>query len=92
MCTRTYTDVLHCDPSYLSGLFPDNDILFLLLSSGLCCQLSEIYLYPWSRLAHFLLGAALFSLSAAAVVLKEDFMLSFIVEKYRAVRSRSKTD
>jgi hypothetical protein len=78
--------------SPIQGLFPDNDILFLLLSGGVCCQLSEIYVYPWSRLAHFLLGVALFLVSLAAVLVKEDFILSFFVEKYRAVRARSKAD
>eukprot|EP00092_Neocalanus_flemingeri_P000129 GFUD01000133.1.p1 GENE.GFUD01000133.1~~GFUD01000133.1.p1 ORF type:complete len:563 (-),score=160.13 GFUD01000133.1:138-1826(-) len=71
--------------SPLSGLAPDNDILFLLLTGGVTCQLSEIYLYQWSVLAHLVIGVVVGVMVVVAVVVKEDFILAFIVEKFKAV-------
>jgi len=79
------------DPSPLRGLAPDNDILFIILTSSTCCQLSEQYLYQWSPLLHFIIGAALFLLVSVSVVVKEDFILAFIVQKYRSIAVKQKT-
>jgi len=79
----------------LSGLAPDNDILFLLLTGGVTCQLSEIYIYQWSALAHLAIGVVVGVMVVVAVVVKEDFILAFIVGKFKAVlgiESNEKTD
>lgn len=81
--------------SPLSGLAPDNDILFLLLTGGVTCQLSEIYIYQWSALAHLAIGVVVGVMVVVAVVVKEDFILAFIVEKFRTVlgiQTNVKTD
>jgi len=69
--------------SPLSGLAPDNDILFLLITGGVTCQLSEIYLYQWSVLVHLAIGVVVGLMVVMAVIVKEDFILAFIVDKYR---------
>ncbi|XP_023334103.1 protein RFT1 homolog isoform X2 [Eurytemora carolleeae] len=80
------------DPSPIQGLFPENDMLYILLCSGTCCQLSEQYIYAWSPAVHFLLGALLFFVVVASVVIKEDFILSFLVEKYRNIKLKIKKE
>jgi len=71
--------------SPLSGLAPDNDILFLLLSGGVTCQLSEIYIYQWSALAHLVIGVVVGLMVVVAIIVKEDFILAFIVGKAKSV-------
>jgi len=66
----------------LTGLLPDNDILFILLCTGTCVQLSEMYfyfLYPW---IHFMIGAILFFIVVISIILKEDFILAFLVHMF----------
>jgi len=67
-------------------------MLYILLCSGTCCQLSEQYIYAWSPAVHFLLGALLFFVVVASVVIKEDFILSFLVEKYRNIKLKNKKE
>ena len=86
---RTFEGV---EPSPLTGLAPDNDILFILLFSGTCCQLSEQFLYQWSPQVHFILGSVLFLINTVSVVVKEEFILVFLVEKYRNLRNKFKTE
>jgi len=75
--------------SPLSGLAPDNDILFLLLTGGVTCQLSEIYIYQWSALVHLGIGVVVGVMVVVAVVVKEDFILAFIVERVKALLGKS---
>jgi len=67
----------------LSGLLPENDLLFLFLSVGVCCQLSEIWIYQFHPLIHFSLGCVVGVMLLLSIVMREDFILSFLVEKYR---------
>merc|ERR1719309_1523124 len=78
--------------SPLSGLAPDNDILFLLLSGGLTCQLSEIYIYPWSALVHFAIGVVVGLMVVIAVVVKEEYVLAFIVGKVKGIMEKQSGD
>jgi len=71
--------------SPLSGLTPDNDILFLLLSGGVTCQLSEIYIYQWSALVHLMIGVVVGIMVVLAIIVKEDFILAFIVDKIKSL-------
>jgi len=66
----------------LTGLLPDNDILFILLSTGTCVQLSEMYLYFLYPLIHFMIGAVLFCIVIISIILKEDFILAFLVQMF----------
>jgi len=74
--------------SPLSGLAPDNDILFLLLTGGVTCQLSEMYLYQWSALVHLVIGVVVGVMVVVAVIVKEDFILAFIVDKFKTVTGK----
>ena len=65
----------------LQSLIPDTDVLFLLLSAGVTCFLSEIYLYSWSAVVHLLLGGVIFLMVLVAIVIKEDYIIMFIKEK-----------
>ena len=71
--------------SPLSGLAPDNDILFLLLSGGVTCQLSEIYIYQWSAMVHLIIGVVVGVMVVLGIVVKEDFILAFIVGKVKSL-------
>ena len=66
--------------------------LVLLLCSGIVCQLSERYIYPWSALLHLVLGAVVFLLTAAVIVTKEEFILAFIVTKVKVGWRKIKGD
>ena len=72
-------------PDPLDGLSPDNDILLIILTAGTCCQLSEMYVYFHYPAVHFVLGALLFLIVVASVIVKEEFVLAFIVQKYRDI-------
>ena len=65
----------------IMGLVPDTDITLLLISAGATCLLSEVYIYAWSTLAHLAIGAVMF-----LVVVKEDYILVFLAQKFRALR------
>jgi len=65
----------------LKSLVPDTDVLLLLLSAGVTCFLSEIYLYSWSAVIHLLLGAAIFVMVIISIVIKEDYIIMFIKQK-----------
>ena len=65
----------------LKSLVPDTDVLLLLLSAGVTCFLSEIYLYSWSAVVHLLLGAAIFLMVIISIVIKEDYIIMFIKQK-----------
>jgi len=70
--------------SPLSGLAPENDILMLLITGGVTCQLSELYVYQWSAVAHMAMGIIVGLMVVFAVVIKEDFILAFIVSKCKS--------
>ena len=80
------------ESSPLAGLAPDSDLLLLLLSAGVTCQLSEQYLYQHFAPLHLLIGVTCGVIILVAIVVKEDFILAFIVEKYRAVCSGQQTE
>ena len=65
----------------IMGLVPDTDITLLLISAGATCIISEVYIYAWSTLAHLAIGAVMF-----LVVVKEDYILVFLTQKFRALR------
>lgn len=65
----------------IMGLVPDTDITLLLISAGATCIISEVYIYAWSTLAHLAIGAVMF-----LVVVKEDYILVFLAQKFRALR------
>ena len=75
----------------LNGLSPDTDILFLLLSAGTCLQLSELYLYFWYPGIHLAIGICLAAIIGLAIVLKEDFILVFILQNVKNFLARRKT-
>ena len=70
----------------IMGLVPDTDITLLLISAGATCLLSEVYIYSWSALAHLAIGAVMFLAVVVAVVVKEDYILVFLAQKFRALR------
>jgi len=79
------------DPSPLEALNPDNDILFIILSAGTCCQLSEQFVYFHYPAVHFVLGGTLFVVVVGSIIVKEEFVLAFIVQKYRTIFGGEKT-
>ena len=76
----------------LNGLSPDTDILFLLLSAGTCLQLSELYLYFWYPWVHLALGICLAAILGLAIVLKEDFILMFIIQNFKKMFNKEKNE
>ena len=67
----------------LEGLVPDTDLMFALVSGAVCCQLSEIYLYPASPAIHFAIGVVVGIILLLSVIVKEDFILAFLVGKFK---------
>ena len=67
----------------LEGLVPDTDLMFALVSGAVCCQLSEIYLYPASPIIHFAIGVVVGIILLLSVIVKEDFILAFLVGKFK---------
>lgn len=67
----------------LEGLVPDTDLMFALVSGAVCCQLSEIYLYPASPVIHFAIGVVVGIILLLSVIVKEDFILAFLVGKFK---------
>ena len=53
----------------------------IILTSGITCYLSEIYIYTASRVIHFIIGAILFVVVVLSIIIKEDYVLIFIKEK-----------
>ena len=76
----------------LNGLSPDTDILFLLLSAGTCLQLSELYLYFWYPGIHLAIGICLAAIIGLAIVLKEDFILVFILQNVKNFFGKEKNE
>jgi len=76
----------------LSGLVPGPDVLLFLICAFLCCQASERYLYPSFTIIHFSLGAIVFLLTLLAVLMQEEFMLIFLVNKAKEIWSKVKRD
>ena len=74
-------------PSPLSGLSPDTDILLLLLSAGATCFVSEVYLYPSSPLLHLGIGVVMGVIVLISIAVKEEYMIVFFVEKFKAYRA-----
>jgi len=70
--------------SPLEGLVPDTDLALALISGAVCCQLSEIYLYPAAPIAHLSIGLVVGVVLLLSVIVKEDFILAFLVGKFRA--------
>ena len=56
-------------------------MLFFLMCSALCCHFSEVYIFPSSALLHFLLGLIVFLVVIFTLIIKEDWLLAFIVAK-----------
>ena len=69
--------------SPLEGLVPDTDLMFALISGAVCCQLSEIYLYPASPISHLAIGVVVGIILLLSIIVKEDFILAFLVGKFR---------
>ena len=69
--------------SPLEGLVPDTDLMLALMSGAVCCQLSEIYLYPASPATHLAIGVVVGIILLLSVIVKEDFILAFLVGKFR---------
>ena len=67
----------------LEGLVPDTDLMFALISGAVCCQLSEIYLYPASPASHLAIGVVVGIILLLSIIVKEDFILAFLVGKFR---------
>jgi len=78
--------------SPLSGLVPGPDIILFLLCAFICCQASELYIYPSFAMIHFVLGAIVFLLTLIFILMQEEFMLIFVVNKAKAVWSKVKRD
>ena len=70
----------------IMGLVPDTDITLFLITAGATCLLSEVYIYPWSALAHLAIGAVMFLMVVVFVVVKEDYILEFLAQKFRSLR------
>ena len=79
-------------PAPLSGLVPDTDMTLLLLSAAATCLLSEIYIYPWSALAHLALGVIMTLVVVVAIVVKEEYILVFLAEKVRSINGKQQTE
>merc|ERR1719195_2023317 len=79
-------------PAPLSGLVPDTDMTLLLLSAAATCLLSEIYIYPWSALAHLALGAIMALVVVVAIVVKEEYILVFFAQKFRSLTGRGNVE
>merc|ERR1719189_2885956 len=69
--------------SPLEGLVPDTDLVLALISGAVCCQLSEIYLYPAAPVIHFAIGVVVGIILLLSVIVKEDFILAFLVGKFK---------
>ena len=69
--------------SPLEGLVPDTDLVLAMISGAVCCQLSEIYLYPASPATHLAIGVVVGIILLLSVIVKEDFILAFLVSKFR---------
>ena len=69
--------------SPLEGLVPDTDLVLALISGAVCCQLSEIHLYPAAPIAHLSIGLVVGVVLLLSVIVKEDFILAFLVGKFR---------
>ena len=67
----------------LEGLVPDNDLMLALISGAVCCQLSELYVYPASPSTHLAIGVVVGVILLLSVIVKEDFILAFLVGKFR---------
>ena len=80
------------EASPLSGLVPDTDMTLLLLSAAATCLLSEIYIYPWSALAHLALGVIMTLVVVVAIVVKEEYILVFLAEKIRSINGKQETE
>ena len=78
------------EDSPISGLVPDTDILILLISAGATCMLSEIYLYTWSALVHLIIGVIMTLVVVVAIIVKEEYVLVFIAEKFKTLIGRGK--
>lgn len=78
--------------SPLSGLVPGPDVLLFLICAFICCQASEMYLYPSFAIIHFVLGAIVFLLTLITILVQEEFMLAFVVNKAKALWSKVKKD
>ena len=76
----------------ITGLIPDTDITLLIISAGATCLLSEVYIYAWSALAHLAIGAVMFLVVVVAVVVKEDYILVFLAQKFRSLRGGGDTE
>ena len=76
----------------ITGLLPDTDITLLIISAGATCLLSEVYIYAWSALAHLAIGAVMFLVVVVAVVVKEDYILVFLAQKFRSLRGGGDTE
>ena len=57
-----------------------------IMGAGATCIISEVYIYAWSTLAHLAIGAVMFLVVVVAVVVKEDYILVFLAQKFRALR------
>ena len=67
----------------LEGLVPDTDLMLALISGAVCCQLSELYIYPASPSTHLAIGLVVGIILLLSVIVKEDFILAFIAGKFR---------
>ena len=76
----------------MNGMVPDTDITLLLISAGATCLLSEVYIYPWSALAHLAIGFVLFLMVLVAVVVKEEYILVFFAQKFRSLTGRGNVE
>jgi len=79
-------------PSPLLGLLPPTDLLLLIASGGLCCHLSELYLYPTSPATHLAIGVTVGVILVLGVIVKEDFILAFIVAKIKGKKEKDEAD
>ena len=76
----------------LEGLVPDNDLMLALISGAVCCQLSELYVYPASPFTHLAIGVVVGVILLLSVIVKEDFILAFLVGKFRKEKVDDKED
>jgi len=93
MSETTSNEVGTLPPSPLISALPDRELIMMIVCSGTCCQMSEQFLYFWSPAVHFVLGTVLFLVTLFAVIIKEEFILAFIVSKYRSyTTTKTKAD
>jgi hypothetical protein len=71
----------------LAGLLPDTDLVLVLVAGAACCQASEVWLYAWSPLVHLAVGLVTGTLLLLCVIIKEDFVLAFLVSKLKSKTS-----